>query len=303
MGAATVASAASSLLGGVILKLCGGAAVAIPLIGLAEPWQVTFLVMGVPGFLVALLLLTVREPLRRQAPAKAIPAEASAGSFAQLLVRRWRVFLPIYLTLMFSVFAGYGAAAWMATVAIRRYALSPAYVGMVGGTAALVMGTIAPVAVGVVSDWAGSRWPGTGRLWTIAVLFVTQIPLIAGWAFLPVPFAIFLTLSTLNGVAGAGLPSTGYIILQELVPTHMRAQAVALFVTVSSFIGMGFGPIVIALVTERVFHDELMIGHAVALVSLTCVLLGLVSILSAIGSVRAIAGRDDGSGTPASQPA
>jgi MFS family permease len=302
-GAATLGSVLSSLIGGGILKICGGAAVAIPLIGLAEPWQITFIALGAPGFLIALLLLTVREPSRRQAPKKAMPVETSAGSFARVLARRWRVFLPIYLALMFSVFAGYGSAAWMATVAIRRYALSPAYVGLVGGSVGLVMGTLAPVVVGMVSDWAGGRWPRTGRLWTIAVLFTAQIPLIAGWAFLPVPFAIFLALSTLNGVAGAGLPSTGYILLQELVPNHMRAQAVALFVTISSFIGMGFGPVVIALVTEDVFHDEMKIGYAVAAVSLICVVLGLFATLSAIGSVRSLAGRDDGSGDPAGQPA
>jgi MFS family permease len=302
-GAATLGSVLSSLLGGLVLKLCGGAAVALPLVGLAEPWQITFIVLGAPGLLVALLLLTVREPVRRQAPAKATPVEASTGSFVRVLARRWRLFLPIYLALMFSVFAGYGTAAWMATVAIRRYALSPAYVGLVGGTVGLVMGTTAPFLVGVVSDWAGRRWPGTGRLWTIAVLFVSQVPLIAGWAFLPVPFAIFLALSTLNGVAGAGLPSTGYILLQELVPNHMRAQAVALFVTISSFVGMGFGPVVIALVTEHVFHDEMKIGYAVASVSLICTVLGLLAILSAIGFMRSLAGRDDGSGTPAGQPA
>jgi MFS family permease len=127
--------------------------------------------------------------------------------------------------------------------------------------------------------------------------------LIAGWAFLPVPFAIFLALSTLNGVAGAGLPSTGYILLQELVPNHMRAQAVALFVTISSFIGMGFGPVVVALITENVFHDEMKIGYAVASVSLICIVLGLLAILSAIGSVRSLAGRGDGSGRAAGQPA
>src|SRR4051812_25206513 len=36
-GAATLGSVLSSLIGGIVLKLCGGAAVVIPLIGLAEP--------------------------------------------------------------------------------------------------------------------------------------------------------------------------------------------------------------------------------------------------------------------------
>jgi MFS family permease len=302
-GAATVGSAASAVLGGLILTLCGGVAVAIPLLGLAEPWQITFMVLGAPGFLVALMLLMLREPPRRRAPVQVLPVGASAGNFARLLVRRWRFFLPVYLALAFSVFAGFGSAAWMATVAIRRYALTPAYVGLVGGSITLAMATVAPFAVGVLSDWAGSRWPGTGRLSLIAVLFVAQLPLIAGWAFLPVPFSIFLVFSVLNGAIGSGLPSTGYIILQEVAPNHMRAQAVAVFQVLSNFLGMGFGPVVMALVTEQVFHDEMKIGDAVASVSLICTVFGLLSILSAIRFMRSLAGRDDGTGVPAEQAA
>jgi len=302
-GAATVGSAASSVLGGLILALCGGTAVAIPLLGLTEPWQVTFIVLGAPGFIVALALLTVREPPRRQAAAQVLPPGGSVEGFGGLLVRRWRFFVPVYLALTFSVFAGFGGAAWMATVAIRRYHLTPAFVGLVGGTIGLGMATIAPLAVGMMSDWAGKRWPGIGRMGLIAVLFVAQIPLICGWAFLPVPYAIFLVFSVLNGAIGAGLPSSGYIVLQEVVPNNMRAQAVAVFQILSNVVGMGFGPIVMAMVTEYVFRDDMMIGNAVASVSLVCAVLGLLASLAAVSYMRSLAGRDDGGASPAGQPA
>jgi MFS family permease len=300
-GAATVGSAASSVLGGIILTLCGGAAVAIPLIGLSEPWQVTFMALGAPGLVVALLLMMVREPPRRQAQAPALPGATPDGGFGRLLLRRWRFFVPVYLALLFSVFAGFGGAAWMATVAIRRYALSPAYVGLVGGTITLAMAVVAPFAVGVMSDWAGKRWPGVGRMGLIAVLFLAQIPLICGWAFLPVPFSIFLVFSVLNGAIGSGLPSSGYIVLQEVAPGNMRAQAVAVFQILSNVVGMGFGPIVIAMVTEYVFRDEMMIGYAVASVSLICVVLGFLASLSAVSYLRSLRGQDDGSGRPVGQ--
>lgn len=281
------------MLGGVVLRLCGGKAVALPLIGLAEPWQVTFIALGAPGFLVALALLLVREPERRQNRAQAMPVDGSGRSFARLLLSRWRFFLPVYLGLSFSIFAGFGFAAWMPTVAIRRYALEPAHVGLVMGAIAVAMGTISPLAVGMASDWAGRRWPGTGRLWTIVVLFAVQIPLTAAWAFLPVPFPLFLALSAINGAASAGLSSSGHIVLQELMPNHMRARAIALFSTLSSFVGMGGGPVVMALITQYVFHAEMMIGYAVALVVLTCTVLGLLSFLAAIGHMRSLAGRGD----------
>ena len=289
--AATVGTAGSLVLGGLVLKLCGGHAVAIPLIGITEPWQVTFMVLGAPGFLVALALLAVREPPRRLANPRAIPIEGAAGSFGRLLLTRWRFFLPVYLALGCSVFSGFGGSAWMPTVAIRRYGLDPSYVGLVMGSIALIMGSLSPLAVGMTSDWASIKRPGTGRLWTIAVLFVVQLPLTAAWAFLPVPFPVFLALISLNGVASGGLSSSGHIVLQELMPNHMRAQALALFAILSSFVGMGGGPLLIALITAHVFHDEMKIGYSVATVGLVCTSLGLLSILSAIGHTRTLAGR------------
>ncbi len=189
----------------------------------------------------------------------------------------------------------------MPTVAIRRYGLEAGYVGLVMGSIALIMGTISPVLVGMLSDWAGSRKPGTGRLWLIVVLFCVQLPLTAAWAFLPVPFPVFLALSALNGVASAGLSSCAYIILQELMPNHLRAQAVALFTTLGSFLGMGGGPLVIAMVTAYLFQDDMKIGFAVATVGLTCSTLGLLCMLSALGRINRGAGGRGGVGELAGQ--
>jgi MFS family permease len=110
-----------------------------------------------------------------------------------------------------------------------------------------------------------------------------------------VPYSIFLVFSLLNGAIASGLPSSGYIVLQEVVPNNMRAQAVAVFQILSNVVGMGFGPIVMAMVTEYLFRDDMMIGTAVASVSLVCAVLGLLASLAAVSYMRSLAGRDDGS--------
>ena len=296
--AAAVGTAGSLVLGGLVLRLCGGHAVEIPLIGLTEPWQVTFIVLGAPGLLVALALLAVREPARRQASAQTGPVDSSAADFIRILRARWALFLPVYMALGFSVFSGFGGNAWGPTVAIRSFGLEASYVGLVMGSIALTVGGVAPLVVGTISDWASVRKPGSGRLWTIAVLFLAQLPLTAAWAFLPVSFPQFLALTTLSGFCNGGLSSSGHVVLQELLPNH-RAKAISLFSILSSVVGMGGGPLVIALITTHVFHDELMIRYSVAIVALICTTLGLFSILSAISHLRAVAGRGGGTGVGA----
>ena len=39
----------------------------LPLVGVLEPWRLVFIIVGLPGCAVALMMLTVREPARRQA--------------------------------------------------------------------------------------------------------------------------------------------------------------------------------------------------------------------------------------------
>ncbi len=54
------------ILGGSVIELVSSRPdVTLPLIGTLRPWQLTFFIVGLPGLLVAALLGTVREPVRR----------------------------------------------------------------------------------------------------------------------------------------------------------------------------------------------------------------------------------------------
>src|SRR5713101_6295344 len=75
----------SYLLGGLVVRLAlAQEAWMLPLVGAVRPWQVIFLAVGLPGVLAALLLYTVREPVRRGIlkGASAIP---SSQVFAYIL--------------------------------------------------------------------------------------------------------------------------------------------------------------------------------------------------------------------------
>jgi MFS family permease len=53
-------------LGGMVVEMASnGDPVILPLIGEAKPWQLVFMVIGLPGVLLALLAFTLREPVRR----------------------------------------------------------------------------------------------------------------------------------------------------------------------------------------------------------------------------------------------
>ncbi len=56
----------ANLVGGVLVARFGTTPVVWPMVGAIRPWQQVFVVVGLPGLVVALLMATVREPIRRE---------------------------------------------------------------------------------------------------------------------------------------------------------------------------------------------------------------------------------------------
>ena len=85
-------SGMSYLLGGIIVRLASlREAWIFPLVGEIRPWQVIFFAVGLPGLLVALLLYTVREPVRRGI-ARSKPAVPMSQVFRYIMANK-RTFL------------------------------------------------------------------------------------------------------------------------------------------------------------------------------------------------------------------
>jgi MFS family permease len=55
--------------------------------------------------------------------------------------------------------------------------------------------------------------------------------------------------------------------VQEVAPNRMRAQIGALFVTAMTLLGLGLGPTVIGLLTDRVFGDDAAVRYSLLVVT------------------------------------
>src|SRR5580698_8597174 len=78
-------SSLALLVGGVVVDIMSRVhTVTLPLIGTIASWRVTFLVVGLPGLLFALLVYTIKEPLRRNM-LKSAQGEVTRLSFTHSL--------------------------------------------------------------------------------------------------------------------------------------------------------------------------------------------------------------------------
>ncbi|MCS5575183.1 MAG: MFS transporter, partial [Pseudomonadales bacterium] len=94
------------ILGGVVIDWVGeGTLTEVPVLGLLAPWQLTFMIVGLPGLLLALMMLTVTEPARRQSTAET--SNISLTYAFKWFAVRWRFFIVFWLALTCLVFHSY----------------------------------------------------------------------------------------------------------------------------------------------------------------------------------------------------
>ncbi len=225
-----------------------------------SPWRVTFILCGASGVLVVLGLLTCREPPRGGGKLAPNLFEQGRETFRYLIERR-NFFIPLYLGFAACFMAAYGGAAWTPTMLSRNFAMDPADLAKVLGPMVVAFAVLGPLIGSAVIDPMVRRFGDSGRL-----LLVAAVTLLA----LPSGFAIFAA----NGTASAFLVASSSAIypfvglgvvtaLQSEWPARMRGLGVALTGLFNTVIGAVLGPLLIAMLTERVFQDPNQVGISI----------------------------------------
>jgi len=245
------------LFGGKLLGVLGARSViTLQLIGPTRPWQVAFLAAGAPGFILALLMMTVHEPPRPHASEGNSPTWAAVSVF---LRARWTVLVLHFTGFSCLTMMLYGFMTWVPALFIRIYGMSPASVGLAIGAALTVFGIAGLIAGAAMAD----RWTRLGD--PDAHMRVGLVGMAVA-----LPFALLLSLGTnvilgmvsLSGLfLGLLLPSAaGPAGLQLITPPLLRGRISALFMVVINLVGLGLGPLGVALFTDHHFHNKLAVG-------------------------------------------
>lgn len=259
----TVGGGVAMLLGGAIVEWATAVAPDLPLLGRLRPWQLAFVMVGLPGLLVAaLVLLTVREPPRRL-EAGASPEAPSIREVAAYLVGNARVFGPLFLGFAAVVTASYSLNVWGPTYFMRVHGLSPGDVGLLYALAFGVAGTAGVLLGGAWSDNAARRGrpeaPLRVTLWSVLL----QAPFMIAFALWPERLGAqgLFILAMLFGSMFGGLQAAA---VQSLTPNRMRGQIGAVYLTLANLVGLGMAPTATALLTEHVFGGPQGVGRAIA---------------------------------------
>jgi MFS family permease len=273
--------------GTVIRRIADGGVGAVAFLASLFPWQVVFLVVGALGLPVLLLMLAVREPLRRGISSTANDRSGSAWPAL-------RAFLQLNSSTLSRLIGGftlYGIAIgvylfWAPTMMIRSFGWSASRTGFTIGLLFLIFGTAGVFAGG----WIADRLSSVGR--------EDAIPRTAFFGVCcGLPFLILAPLMPDPRLASVGLGITIFFLafpqglpaaaIQIITPNHLRAQVSALYFFVANLLATALGPLLPALLTDHFYRNPLMLRYAIATVVSVAAPLGGALLYSSLRPYRA----------------
>jgi MFS family permease len=262
-----IGSGLALLVGGTVVQATARMpAVDLPILGVVASWRLTFLLVGVPGLLVAAWVATVREPMRRNV-LRTADGRAASLTFADVFEQakiRWQSIIGISVGMVFQSSCTYGLTAWMPAFLQRVHGWSPAEVGRTLGLLIVCFGCLGMYLGGALTD----RWRKNGM--RDAPLRVGVISATGAGIFLVLSLTTSNVTATLSllapGLIFLGLPmGVSYAALQWILPNQVRGQISAFFLLILNLGGLTLGPLFPALVSDYVFHSEQKIGIALAI--------------------------------------
>jgi len=256
----------------------------LPLIGEIYAWQLVFVIVGLPGLLMALLVLLIKEPQRQSEQGEeALPFQA----VWTYLKENGQTFFLLCAAFAFFYVAVYATSTWIPPYLIRVHGLSEARVGIIAGVGLLLFPAIGVLSSGFIADkWTAKGIPNAKIRWSLwATIFF--IPATSIYPFMPTTTSTLIALIP-YGILVSATVGVAAAAIQEIMPNRMRGVASALLILAQNLLGLTLGPTGVALLTDYVFQDELALGWSLVIVSASALSIATVLFYFALKSADRI---------------
>jgi predicted MFS family arabinose efflux permease len=215
----------------------------------AYDWRTAFMIVGVPGLLLALLIrVTLAEPVRGASDNAPKQTGAAPPVFAvfRFLWRR-KSFRYMALAASLHTFVGYGIGYWFPAFLIRSHHLGTAvigewlfYLGFAGLFGTFLGGYIVDRLI--VRDM---RW----YVWLPGMAVLIALPF-SVFVYLYPDYRVALAVQMLPTLLGSYYLAPLFAMTQAMVGLRMRALAASIILFITNLIGMGLGPQLTGIISD-----------------------------------------------------
>ena len=215
-------------------------------------WREAFVIVGLPGVMLALVVwFVLRDPrrsdaaaiLRARNPAPELPLRQAVAE-----VMGSRAFLLLLCAGSAAAFLSYGKTTWTTIFFQRTHDLSPGQVGLWFGVIAGVGGMMGTWLGGYLADRFGAK-NRRHVLTAPAIGMALAVPLAIA-AYQASSWPVALTLLFVPQVLNSFYYGPTYSAAQGLVPLRARAIAAAALLFFQNLIGLGLGPLFFGMLSD-----------------------------------------------------
>jgi len=258
----TLGAGIALLLGGIVVSAVShaGATFDVPIFGTVRAWQLVFIVTGLPGVLLPLLLLTFREP-RRTGVLRGLnqaglsePPRPSLGEVLSYVWKNKTFYALHFVGIALLAMAGYSVSSWLPEALVRVYPVTTGQVGKVLGTSIIIMNSIGVLLAGVLCDRMTRAGKQDAPI-TVALISAAGIATFACFPpFMPTVSLIWVSIFV-SGITFNAYNTVATMAINQVTPNQYRAQVSAVYLFVVNAFGLGLGPPLVGWITQHVLHD------------------------------------------------
>lgn len=287
-----IGSGLAYLIGGWVVGLTSAAGmIDVPLIGAIHPWQTVFIAVGLPGFIIAALIFTLREPRRSESAERR--AQEPFSVFLRYVAVNRRAYLTHGLGFAISAAVNFALAGWIPTLLVRTYGWNEGRAGIVQGSLTITIGVVGVLVGGRVADAYVARGKIDGPLRVGIIAAIGMLISATAFPLMPTATLAVLWLAVVNFFAafpwGAASAAAA-----EMAPMRLRAQSAALFFLLLNLISQTVGPTSVALFNDHVFGRGAGVRYSIAIVNVVGMLLTIALLSAGLSAYRTtVASRDN----------
>lgn len=269
----------SFILGGMVVGMVSsvGDTIALPLLGELSAWQMTFIVVSIPGLLLVALMATVKEPFRRgMVSSDGKEVDSGLGATRDFFLNHFKTYTVIFLGFGLAGSMAIGFFAWTTPLFNRIHGWEISHIGYTFGTIVMVMGTLGIILGGTIADRLLQKGQQHAYI-KVAIWSVLGAMVFAGSAaMVPNPYLAFALLCP--AVACFGMPvALAPAAVNYITPNQFRGQAIAIYIFIVGMINNVIGPVSVGLLNDYLFEDPMAINQ-----SMLCVAIGFGTISALI---------------------
>jgi MFS family permease len=212
-------------------------------------WRTAFLVVGMPGVVLAIVSqLTLREPARGASEGMVAHGEAPRALEVARVMWSRRSFRHLALAGALHALVGYGVGAFNAAFLMRSHGMGTGEIGTWLAGIGLVAGSFGTYYGGALADRLAprdERW----NVWVPALSLVAALPFSFGFYLFDNKY-LALVSAIPPAVFGAMYLGPTFKTTQALAELRMRAVASAVLLFIMNLIGMGLGPVAVGIASD-----------------------------------------------------